>query len=392
MLGATHTQDADCNRDPTTPYEPGSGSTIMSYGGKCPPYDVVTWADPYFHGASIEQMIGYWGATPSCGTTDATGNTVPMANAGPDYTIPRQTPFVLVGGGYDPDPWDTLSYCWEAMDKAPTSHDSTSGPLFRSRPPSLSSSHAYPALETVLSNLSDPYEKLPSVDRTMNFRLTVRDNHLGTGGVAWDDMSITVSGAPFAVVSPNGGESFAPDQAIPITWNVGGGAVAPTVNILISTDGGESWAMLEANTPNDGSEVVSYHPTQTSTTCRIKLEAVGNVFYDVSDSNFSISGVATDAPRVGPVDFTLDRPVPTPSHGAVTVDFSLIRDTRLDLAAFSLSGRRLRTLASGSWPAGRHRVIWDGNDESGARLPAGVYFVRGTADGATLRRRAVLVR
>jgi reprolysin-like metallo-peptidase family M12B/flagellar hook capping protein FlgD len=393
MLGATHTQDADCNREPDTAYEPGSGSTIMSYGGKCPPYDVVTWADPYFHSANIEQMVALWSSSPSCGMTEATGNTVPTANAGPDYTIPRQTPFILTGGGFDADPWDTLTYCWEEMDKAPASHDTTIGPLFRSRPPSLSPSHAYPAFATVLSNASDPYEKLPAVDRTMRFRLTVRDNHVGTGGVAWDEATITVNGAPFVVTSPDGGESFDPDEDIPVTWNAGGGAVAPTVDILISTDAGQNWTMLAANVPNSGSQTVSYHPTQTSTTCRIKVQAVGNIFYDVSDSDFALAGVATDVPAEEPGDaFVLERPVPSPSPGDVSMDFALAREVRLDLAIFSVQGRRLRTLASGIWPAGRHRIVWDGKDDSGRRLGAGIYLVRGVGAGTILRRRAVLVR
>ena len=392
MLGATHTQDADCNRDPATPYEPGSGSTIMSYGGKCPPYDVVTWADPYFHSASIEQMVNGWMSFPGCGTTQPTGNALPVANAGPDYTIPRQTPFVLVGGGFDPDPWDTLTYCWEEMDKAPTSHDSTSGPLFRSRPPSLSPAHAYPALATVLSNTSDPYEGLPPVDRTMHFRLTVRDNHPGTGGVAWDEMTITVSGPPFAVTSPHGGESFAPDQDIPVTWNLGGGGVAADVDILVSSDAGQSWRMLEANTPNDGSETVSYHPAQTSSACRIKVQSVGNVFYAVSDSDFRVAGVPTDVHERPPIGFVLEPPLPDPSRGLVSVDFSLPRDAKLDLAVYSPGGRRLKTLASGSWPAGRHRILWDGTNDAGSRVRTGVYFLRGTSDGISIARRVTLLR
>ena len=49
---------------------------------------------------------------------------------------------------------------------------------------------------------------LPTADRVMNMQLTVRDNRSGGGGVAGDGMLLTVSGAPFAVTSPNGGESL----------------------------------------------------------------------------------------------------------------------------------------------------------------------------------------
>lgn len=394
MLGARHTQDADCVRQPETAYEPGSGTTIMSYAGKCPGYDVESWADPYFHGASIEQMVAFWTSRGGCGTAVATGNAVPVANAGADYTIPRQTPFVLAGGGFDPDPWDTLSYCWEEFDKAATSHDPVNGPLVRSRPPSSSPSRAFPATATVLSGTVDPYEALPAVDRALRFRLTVRDNHAGTGGHAWDETMITVSGPPFAVTSPNGGETKASDEIFPVTWTVGGGSVAPTVDILLSPDGGANWTLLAANVPNDGDQPVSWHAAVTSTACRIRVAAVGNVFYDVSDADFAITGTTTGVPPLPATSaqFVLMPPTPSPSRGAITVEFQLARPARLDLAVYSLQGKRLRVLSSAAWPTGHYRLVWDGRDDAGRRLPNGAYFIRGAAHGHAVQQRAWLLR
>ncbi len=77
-----------------------------------------------------------------------------------------------------------------------------------------------------------------------------------------------------------------------ITWNVTNTDVAPVncanVNILLSTDGGQTFpTLLLANTPNDGSETVTI-PNTPSTTARIKVEAVGNIFFDLSNVNFTI--------------------------------------------------------------------------------------------------------
>jgi hypothetical protein len=292
MLGATHTQDRSCNRS-LTPVEPSSGLTIMSsLGGACPP-DIQPYADPFLHVASIEQVDTVLANPPGCLDLSPTGNTPPTANAGPDYSIPRGTPFVLTGSGSDPDPGDTPSYTWEEIDKAPATGNLTLGPLFRWRPPTSAAVRAFPALATVLSGVADPLEKLPSVDRTLRFRLLVRDNHPGAGGHAWDEMQVTVSGAPFAVTFPNGGNTIPSGPPFTVTWSVGGGSVATQVDILLSTDGGSSWTPLATHTPNDGSESVTYPTATSSSSCRIKVQAVGNIFYDVSDNNFTLVGDPT---------------------------------------------------------------------------------------------------
>jgi hypothetical protein len=292
MVGATHTQDRTCNRS-TTPVEPLSGLTIMSsLGGACP-VDIQPFADPFMHVASIEQLDTVLASPAGCLDLSATGNTPPVVNAGPDYTIPRGTPFVLTGSGGDVDPGDALAYTWEQVDKAPTSGDLTLGPLFRWRPPTTAPSREVPALATVLAGTVDPLEKLATVDRLLHFRLVARDNHPGAGGHAWDEMVVTVSGTPFAVTSPNGGNTFFSNVPFAVTWNVGGGAVAPNVDILLSTDGGATWSPLLLNTLNDGFESVTALAAATRTTCRIKVEAAGNIFYDLSDADFTLVGDAT---------------------------------------------------------------------------------------------------
>src|SRR5690606_7708901 len=72
-----------------------------------------------------------------------------------------------------------------------------------------------------------------------------------------------------------------------ITWNVAGTTTnninTSHVNILISTDNGVTYTSLVANTPNDGSETVTIPSTLNNTyQGRIKIEAVGNIFYTVS--------------------------------------------------------------------------------------------------------------
>ena len=72
----------------------------------------------------------------------------------------------------------------------------------------------------------------------------------------------------------------------------------------------------------------------------------------------------------------LARAMPNPFRNSTTLEYSLSVGGRVELSIFDLSGRRVRSLAHGASPAGVHRVQWDGRDEVGNRLEAGVYFAR----------------
>ena len=73
-------------------------------------------------------------------------------------------------------------------------------------------------------------------------------------------------------------------------------------------------------------------------------------------------------------------------------DVALPRAERVTLALFAANGARLRTIVDGTLPAGRHALAWDGRDERGARLPAGVYWARLQAGERSIERPFVIIR
>lgn len=85
-------------------------------------------------------------------------------------------------------------------------------------------------------------------------------------------------------------------------------------------------------------------------------------------------------------------PRPNPMTSGATLSFELPRDAGVTLRVLDVAGREVRTLAAGRLAAGPHERAWDGRDDRGAALPAGVYVVRMQAAGRTLERRIALIR
>lgn len=307
QFGGQHTFNAatgNCsgNGANTANAEPGSGTTIMAYAGICLTNDVQPHSDPQFHAVSFNELgtFSRSGGGASCGVATSTGNTPPTVIAGSNYTIPVSTPFTLTGSASDPD-GDLLTYSWEQIDVgAPFSNwnapSGTSAPLFRSFPPTLSPSRTFPRPADIASGVPTIGEILPAIARTMNFRLTARDNKAGGGGVCFSQMSVTTSGTtPFNVTSQPTATNWVANgtNTATITWTVAGTNVAPfnspNVSILFSTDGGLTFPYtLLSSTANDGSENIVI-PAQATTKGRVMVKSIGNVFFDINTGNITIT-------------------------------------------------------------------------------------------------------
>jgi hypothetical protein len=148
-------------------------------------------------------------------------------------------------------------------------------------------------LADILANAITPGEMPPATSRTMQFRVTARDNRAGGGGVNTADMQLTVVTKWRSVRSHHaeqrGGLGGPADRRLESCGSVSAPINATNVNILLSTNGGLNFSfVLATNTPNDGSESVIL-PSITSSNARVKVEAAGNIFFSVCRSNLSSS-------------------------------------------------------------------------------------------------------
>jgi len=288
-----------------------------------------------------------------------TGNSFPTVTAPASATIPLRTPFALTGSATDAD-GDALIYSWEQNDRGGANGTSllnntkADGPLFAMFPKSgqisdadsllydsagenhltASPTRVFPDLQQILDNntnadtgactagpIAQPVpqsatecfsEFLPtasyvgsaaagnSAPLSLHFRLTARD---GRGGVNSADTTLLLANTagPFLVTAPNTAVTWAGSSTQNVTWNVANTNLAPVntanVKISLSTDGGLTYPhVLAASTANDGSESVTL-PNVGTTQARLKIDAVGNIFFDVSNANFTIHAlpVATNS-------------------------------------------------------------------------------------------------
>jgi hypothetical protein len=287
------------------------------------------------------------------GLITPTGDAIPAVTAPLQYTIPLRTPFTLTGSATDAD-GDSLLYSWEQNDRGAgtgttlLNNVKTNGPLFAMFPVSGQisltdalkydspgenhltgdPSRTFPDLQQVLDNntnadtgvcpgvapIAAPVpqsitecfaEFLPTSDYvgfagtnasplSLHFRLTARDLK---GGTSSADTTVLLAGGtgPFLVTAPNAAATLKGSSTQTVTWNVAGTDAAPistaNVKISLSRDGGHTYPIvLAASTPNDGSADVTL-PNIATMQARVKVEAVDNVFFDVSNANFTIQAL-----------------------------------------------------------------------------------------------------
>ncbi len=301
---------------PANAFEPGSGSTIMSYAGLCGSNNVQPNADPYYNIGSLEDFIEFSreDGGNNCPTITPTNNHLPTITDEyiDGFTIPINTPFRLSASASDED-GDALTYCWEQFDTGPSSqlgNPTGDAPLFRSYPPVEDSTRYFPNLGALLNNASLDVEVLPSYSRFLTFRCTARDNNPEAGGVAWTEVAFKSSdtAGPFLVTTPNTtADNWIAGSSAEVTWEVANTdnetVNCQKVNIYLSTDGGLTYpTLLLAETANDGQAFVTV-PDITTADARVMVAAADNIFFDISNRDFTIeaSQSPTFALKVDPL-------------------------------------------------------------------------------------------
>lgn len=361
QMGTNHTFNAGTggcagNGAESSAYEPGSGTSVMSYNGNCAPNNVPGPLTDYYHVASLNMITNHivLGSGASCGADTAGYTPVSIQPLGQTYHIPKNTPFELIA---DSATWHEpirpeVTYSWEQYDlgnfegteSAASGWDA--GPIFESRSPVLKRDRQFPDNALVAANTySVVGQRLPTVDRELKFKLTARTffEGWGTFNYSEDFINIKVGGSnQFRVTHPNATALYEVGAPIEIKWDTVQTRIAPIlcgfVNIYMSLDGGLTFPLLVAsNVENKG----VYHlaaPDVYSDDIRFKVKATGNIFYDINKTSIRIHG---DPNSIDPTQLAVNgiEVYPNPATNVLYIRPQSTLVSPIDVQIIDIAGR-----------------------------------------------------
>lgn len=298
------------NGNPSTNYEPGSGNTIMSYLGACPPDNLSGQRLLYYNAYSLREMTTYLNTiSPSCGEHYPINTEIDFNLEEEEFYVPKFTPYELIlNEATAAHPSAEIIYNWEQYQSGnygaaeADGSDATEGPIFQYKKPSEQKNRIFPSPQYILDDsYSGLGERLSNVERDVVFRATARIFFQGYGGFNTSENETTINvtnNQKFRVTGPSNNETWNPGEIKNITWDAGGSNESPVntgyVSIYLSLDNGETFPFLiVSNAPNTGSYEYTVHDIGT-TQGRIKVQGSGNVFFDIGKGKLNITGDPTN--------------------------------------------------------------------------------------------------
>jgi hypothetical protein len=123
----------------------------------------------------------------------------------------------------------------------------------------------------------------------------------------------------------------------------------------------------------------------------------------VGDASFEcIDYITVIHPEAGPLaagtrepavyELTLDQNLPNPFNPSTVIRYELTEWGSVMIGVYDVNGSLVKTLVDRGRPAGRHEVVWHGDDEHGNKVSSGVYFYRLRAGDRTLTKKMILLK
>ena len=118
----------------------------------------------------------------------------------------------------------------------------------------------------------------------------------------------------------------------------------------------------------------------------------GRGLWEITLPQAATETAIAEAEGVVPAEFALSQNFPNPFNASTTIAFQLALASQVELAIYSISGQRVRTLIRGSLPAGHHRLQWDGRNDRDEPVASGAYLYQLSAGDFVATRQLTLLK
>jgi hypothetical protein len=92
-----------------------------------------------------------------------------------------------------------------------------------------------------------------------------------------------------------------------------------------------------------------------------------------------------------PTVYSLQSNTPNPFYATTEIRYGLPVTSRVTLAIYDITGKLVKTLVNGTENLGFHKIVWNGKDNPGQRVSAGLYFIRLDTSNYTATRKIILI-
>ena len=110
------------------------------------------------------------------------------------------------------------------------------------------------------------------------------------------------------------------------------------------------------------------------------------------DKPVTIGSIHVHNQTAVPVEFGLEQNYPNPFNPTTTIDVSVASDSQITLNIYDINGRLVSTLADGVYDMGYHSFVWNGLDQTGNKVSAGIYFYSLQTEGMSITKKMMLMK